>query len=1113
MRYVMSQGGHLVAQPTGDPVTGALPRALLSPRLAAELAGGGPFAVFLFDVDYFKTVNDAYGHQRGDRVLAQLADRIKELVRTGDELFRYGGDEFVLVLPRTGPAEALRLALRLTDEVRSHEFIGEPPLTLSVSLGVATYPENGDTAEELIGTADRRNYLAKRRGRGGAVADDTDTGGDATPSRLWERDTALAATHDFLTRLRAEGRGALRILGEPGAGHTRFVNEVATLATMRGYAVRRVTDLVATTDGDTLLIADVDEGPVIRDAVAALRSRPGVLGIAYASVGAAAPDPVLPVLTTTELSPWSQATLKIWLRTILNGEPSRTLVSWIANNSGGLPARAAAELRRLQDRVGVVATDTGGWTVAPSLLGRPRRRMSLPAPMTPLVGRVAERDRVVGLLGSNRLVTLVGPGGIGKTRLSLAAAAAAAERFDGGAVFVPLADATSEDLVISAIAQALEVAEAPGEALSDTVAGHLADASLLLVLDNFEQIVAAAPALGGLLAAAPRVAALVTSRERLSLYGEQVYHVPPLTVPELGALLPGEAGVARALADSPAVELFSQRAAAASDRFTLTPQTLPAVTELCRLLDGLPLAIELAAARTDQWSPGALLTHLRGHLDTLGEGPRDLPARQQTLRGAIDWSYDLLDPADQQLFTALAVFGGGFTDEAAVAVAEPTLVDGAQHLAGLRQRLSGLVNKSLLMVEAGGSGPRYSMLETIRAYATTRLSASPRHDEVRERHAGYFGAFADAAAIGLNGPEQAAWLERVEREYPNLRVAMAWTLARGAVGQAATMCLGLWRYWRNGSHIGEGREHLAGVLATGAGDPRLPDDLRARLAHAAAVLATNQDDHQTADRYGHDSLRLAEAVGDRPTMAHARNALGIASIAAGDYDLANVHFLASRTIWHELGNDQGTAMALGNLSKLALRLGDIDAAGRYADQCLKLERRSGNTRGICLSLECLGQIRLERGDVPGAREALQESLALSRELGDLFGEAMAQHQLGLAALADGDRVEALRKLTAALALRHEVGDREDLSVSLDAVGSVVVATDAALAVRLVAAASEARQRHRLPVPPEMERQRRQTLDTARNLLGADEFTDTWRTGRSTPLDLVVDQALELAPDV
>jgi diguanylate cyclase (GGDEF)-like protein len=1107
----------LLDEPPTDPVTGALPRTLLQPRLADEVARSGGFAVFLFDVDYFKTVNDSYGHLRGDQVLRQLADRIKGLVRGGDVLFRYGGDEFVLLLPSAGRTEALRLALRLTDEVRAHEFAGEPALHLSISLGLAVYPEDATDADTLLNVADRRNYLAKRRGRGGAVADDVAVGADPASSRLWERDAALATAQEFLTRLLVDGRGALRVSGEPGAGHTRFLHEVAAVAAMRGFRVVQLPapglPAVPADSAGIILIADVDAARHAPTAAAELATAPVPVGLVYAATGGASPPPDarLPLLAAAELAPWSPAALRIWLRTTLQGEPSRTLLNWTARHSGGLPARAARELTRLRSRGGLVSDEAGRWTVAPTMLGRALRRSALPVPMTPLVGREKERDQVVRLVRGGRLVTLTGPGGIGKTRLSLSAAAKVADDFDGGAVFVPLAEAADTDMVVAAIAQALQVAEVPGMPLFDVVVEHLSESSVLLVLDNFEQVLDAAPVVTRLLAGASGVSALVTSREPLSLYGEQVYAVPPLPLPDLTTLRPGEAGVARALADSPAVALFDQRARAVNAEFTLTPAALPAVVALCRRLDGLPLAIELAAARTDRWAPEALLANLTEHLDALGSGPRDLPARQQTLRGAIDWSFDLLDGADRRLFVALAVFVGGCTVDAALAVAGTDRRagdDAGQRRAAMVERLAALADKSLLSGETDPDGQRrYRMLETIRAYAMQRLLAAADADAVRERHAAYYVAFAERAGDGMTGPEQADWADRIVREYQNVRAAVGWVLARGRADQAASLCLGLWRYWRNGNHIGEGREWLDAVLAAGMGPP---DPVRARVLHGAAVLAATQDDHESAERFGLDSLRLAEAVGDRPTMAHAHNALGIAAISSGDYHLATAHFQASLEIWRELDQPQGTAAALGNLAKLFLRLGDVAAAHGHAEQCLRLERAAGNTRGIVLGLECLGQIRLAQNDVAGARASLAESLVLNRALGDLFGEAMSLHQLGLAAFADGDRAEALELLTAGLALRHEVGDREDLAVSLDCVAEVVAAADPALAVRLVAAAGALRERHRLPIPPDADARRRRTLGAARAELSERAYAAAWAAGRTTPLDLMVDQALDCA---
>ncbi|MEV0130732.1 diguanylate cyclase [Dactylosporangium sp. NPDC050688] len=1011
-----------------DPVTGAHSRAALDVALH-EVTG---CSLLLFDVDHFKTVNDAFGHLRGDLLLRQLAERIAGLIRTDDVLFRYGGDEFVLLLPNTGADEALRLAIRLTDEIRAREFAGTPPLHLSISLGVATSPVDGTDGETLIAVADRRNYLAKRRGRGQAVGDDVEASTAAGSSRLWERDAALSGTQEFLTRVAAGSQAALRIAGPPGAGHTRFLREVAQIARLRGFPAV----LAADRTPGCILLADVgDPLPELGDAKA----------IVYATTSLHDDDPRRTGLpeAVVELTPWSPATLRIWLRIALAGEPSSALVDRLVERSGGLPARAEAELGRLRAQGELISSPDGTWTVKPQKAKR--RRSRLPVPMTKLVGRDRETAKVAALVRDGRLVTLVGPGGIGKTRLSLAAATVLADDFAGGAVFVPLADSTDAELMTAALARALQVSELPDQHLFDTVLDQLEESELLLVLDNFEQVVDDGAALvSDLLAAAPGVRALVTSRERLSLYGEQVYQVPTL-------------------ADSPAVTLFEQRARAVDADFEITIDTALPVAALCRRLDGLPLAIELAAARIDRWTPDELLNHLTEHLDRDldslgGAGPRDLPARQQTLRGAIDWSFVLLDSEEQRLLTELSVFAGGWTATAALAV---TLPGGDLHL--LEKRLSALVDKHLVVRDEDDDG-RYRLLSTIRAYARHRLGDAV---EPLDRHAEFYAAFAEASAAGLSGPEQVEWTGRIEADYQNVRAAFG----HAGVATKTRICLGLWRYWRNGAHINEGREWLSSLLAA----PGLQDGAVARLLHAAAILAATQDEHEEALRLGASALRKATAAGDRATVGHAHNAMGIAAIGGGDHAAATEHFGHSLAIWRELEVPQGVAASLGNLSKVALSRGEIAEAERYATECLALERAAGNTRGIQLALECLGQIMLARGDVAAAREALDESLELSRQIGDAFGAAMAQHQLGLAAHLEGDRVEALRLLVTALVTRHEVGDRLDLAISLDVVAALVAADDPAHAARLIGAADGLRARHRLAEPPDAQTLRSVTL--------------------------------------
>ncbi|RSM46258.1 hypothetical protein DMB66_49760 [Actinoplanes sp. ATCC 53533] len=550
----------------------------------------------------------------------------------------------------------------------------------------------------------------------------------------------------------------------------------------------------------------------------------------------------------------------------------------------------------------------------------------------------------------------------------------------------------------------------------------------------------------------------------------------------------------------------------------LSAATLPVVVALCRRLDGLPLAIELAAAQIDRMDPAALLEHLDRHLSTLGAGPSNRPERQQTLRGALEWSYALLDGEQQRDFAALSVFQGGCTAEAAAAVAEltghPSRPAGTppeqeDWLENATRRLDLLVRKSLLALDVQEDGERrYRMLETIRAYATTMLTSRHAADTVHRRHAAYYAGLAERAATGLESPDQVRWVERLERDYPNLRSAVSWALDATDVAGARQICLGLWRYWRRGSHLAEGRDWLDRVLAMG---DRMTATERARLLYPAAVLAATQDDHETATRLGWQGLRLAESADDLPAVAQARNVLGAAALAAGRYDDAAEHFRQSLAICRKTGETRGTTIAMGNLAKLSLRIGAIDQAGEYIEQCLALERAAGNSGGILLGLECQGDILLAQGRLAEARRVLAESLSLGRDLGDLFGEAMALHQLGSVAAAEDDRPEALGHYRAAIRLRYEVEDREGLAVSLECVAGLIVDGEPELAVRLLAAADVLRERHRLPVPPEQQPRRDSVGRRARIRLGDLTFTAAGQAGRAAPLELVLDQLHDL-PD-
>ncbi|MDQ1709340.1 MAG: hypothetical protein QOG49_725 [Frankiaceae bacterium] len=1114
-----------------DSVSGAFTRDVLDSLLAKEIArarrAGRSCSLCVLDIDHFKTINDAFGHARGDQVLKQVVERVVGTVRDADRLFRYGGDEFVLLQPDTKPGEALETARRIVDAIAEGLFVGDPPLTLSVSIGVATFPGDANDATGLLAAADRRGYLAKRRGRGRAVGDDDPSGGIDRPSRLIERDAELAAAHRFLETVLATGAGTMLVRGERGAGHSRFVEEVAKVAALHGF------DVVTAAAGDArerprqasrdehgigrdavpsvgvLVIGDgVEESAQARDTALTLLTRraPTRVGLVLAGAGttADAAPAGLPLLSSVDLAPFSTAGIRVWLRTAVRGEPSAALISCIESRSGGLPARAERALTRLVDRGGIEHTSSGGWTLSAAAADVVRRR--LPPALTGFIGRSAEIHHLSDLMQSHRLVTLVGPGGIGKTRLSLAVAAAEEVRYDEGAAFVPLAEATTAELVASAIAQAAGINERQGTPLIDTLLTELADRNLLLVLDNFEQVLVAAPLVARLLAAAPGISVLASSRERLRVSGEQTYQVPPLTLPSLDLLTDDAGGVARAVAGSSAIALFVARAQASSYDFALTAENVRAVAQLCFRLDGLPLAIELAAARCDVLSPEAMLGQLASRLDILAEGPRDVPLRQQALRAAIDWSVTMLTPGEESVFTQLGVFSGGCTLEAAAAVCGGPAGSGAE----VARTLSALVDKSLLRTGSEADGSiRYQLLETTRLYAAERLARRADTAAVRGRHAEHYCEFAQHASGELRGPQRVDWLRALDAEYANLRAALDWTIDNGHAEIAARIALALYRFWYNGHHISESRGWFDRLLA--AGD--LPDDLLVRVLDNAAWLAIAEGDHAPARAFATRCIDAARASGDLRAVAEALGALGDVSCVTGDYAAARQHYGESLRIARDVGDTGGVATALGHLGYVTFASGALDDALAFATEALAIERGMRHTRGIVQNLIVQSEALLLLGNLSAARGLLNESVLLSRAEEHAAAEASAELALARVEQRSGRLPDAVVAATTALRINHQLGFQIELAECMEALAAILTSASAypETAIELLGAADAVRVAHsgpRFPVwqPP---------LDAAVSALRATveerRYAQAWAAGRVGRLDDIVAAALALDP--
>jgi predicted ATPase/DNA-binding CsgD family transcriptional regulator/tetratricopeptide (TPR) repeat protein len=765
-----------------------------------------------------------------------------------------------------------------------------------------------------------------------------------------------------------------------------------------------------------------------------------------------------------------------------------------------------------------------------------------PPQLTPVVGREQEIAEVHSLLHKTRarLITLTGTGGIGKTSLAIRIATTLQDDFIDGIYFVSLASINDPLLVIPTIVQTLGIQENENQSSLDTLKKALQEKHMLLLLDNFEQVIMAAPHLPDLLSACPHMILLVTSRTILRVHGEYDFPVPPLALPDLARLPDCEA-----LAQYASIALFLQRAKAIKPDFQLTQKNAPILAEICVHLDGLPLAIELATARMKLLPPQELLARLTRRLQILTRGARDAPLRQQTLRNTIEWSYHLLNAEEQQLFQRLSVFTGGCTLKSLVAVCNS--LDGQSTEIAILNGASSLIDKSLLsMVELDGYEPRLKLLETLREYASETLSTSEQFALTRRMHAYHYLSFVEEIEPGLLGSEQVTCLERLEQEHDNIRTALQWALEQGddqeRTAIALRMCGALPRFWDMRGHRGEGWNFLLRALAV-HNETTAP--LRVKALDAAALLAINQSDHDLAIQMSEENLALCRKLGDIKGIAFSLHRLGGIAWAQANYAIAQVFEEEAVQHFRALHDDWSVASSLEVLTSIAIDQGAYDRAHVLVDECLLLWRKVGNKWGIAYALWLSGSIFLySQEDLAKAHSILEESLAISRSVGHKASVGYALINLGFATFFQGDFIGTRPLFEEGMSIFQTVRDRRGIALShyamgwlafsqgeyakarslfeeglntLNALGHRWIMTlcleslagihalegQPAKAILLWGAAENLRDIMGAPILPITRVFYEQMVEHARTQINEHDFSALWKKGQSMPLQLVL----------
>lgn len=728
------------------------------------------------------------------------------------------------------------------------------------------------------------------------------------------------------------------------------------------------------------------------------------------------------------------------------------------------------------------------------------RLSNMPVQRTAFIGRERELENLRELLNREgvRLVTLTGPGGIGKTRLALQVVSELEDSFPGGVGFVSLSTVAGNEGLTTAITQSVGLREVAGESPRETLREYVRELTepLLLLLDNFEHLISASAEIADLLTLNVNLTLIVTSQALLHVYGEHEFPVPPLGLPDVRSAPTS----LEALSRFPAVALFLERAKAVKRDFTMTKENATAISAICTRLDGLPLAIELAASRIKLLSPATLLTRLESSLNLLTGGARDLPLRQQTLRGTVTWSYGLLNTAEQSLFRRLSVFIGGCTLEAVEAVCDTKSDLGLDVLDGM----ASMVDKSLTQqIEHAVAETRFLMLSTIREYAVERLKESGEEFATRRAHAAYYVVLAEECGEDLSS--HPGWLERFDLEHQNFREALEFLIGTGDADWGMRLGAALFHFWEMREHLAEGRAFLERLL-------KLPGAVqlktRARLLFCAAVFASSQRNFDSAQKLHEESLATCRELQDDRGVAVALNAMGVTARESGDLETAGSLFEQCVAKWRDLGSPTDTARALSNLANVVRLQGDYARAHTLYDECLAIFHATGDSTGVAWTLDYLGDLVSESVDSVAARSYYEQSLSAFRQLGDGWGIASALCDLARLSAAQNKHPDAERLYGESIRMFQDLGHKRGIARVLECFAvSAAAQSRAEQALRLAGAAAALRQRIGAPLIPAEQSRLDKKLESARNTLTNAAGLGAWSSGWEMSLEEAVNEAL------